>query len=623
MRISFKTILGLWIGLFCLIGILFFSAYSKLNPDLFVENIGRELKRSIPGATLVVGAKQYKLAVDFNFVLKDILVQRAGQDLAKLGELEVRVPWWLVLFNRGSAQINLSEVTIFIEPAAREVKQAATDTVSNTDLSIHLPGFLSEAQYTLRAKNVSLRNRHNQRNYFTLSKLLVREFQYGKNSAFELNVPVKITQPGASFQSELWLFGDVTPQADAWALNFRGEFRTVETRDKTQMEDLILDGKATFDPSSSTLSSNMDLLIDRQPVGKSTLTANPSHFSLVADLQDIPVSFLSMAGDTGINPFWTNLNGAANGSVAFTKNLNKRSSLKGKLNFDGSIALSPTVEMAGKWQLSFEDARWDTSFISPQGEVSYFRRAHYDFEKAEVTQFAQELGFTGMQLEAVSGTMVSLGELMKLEPQVFFTANVAYKNCSWGSQPLEGHLRYGVTPDQRFYVSELKSDKSKFKLNYLMKGTEEQLDLDANDFHLQPGANFLEPFFSAQSARIDGKIQGRWSAGEWLKGKWLVKLKGHELQQMKGNLPDINDRIIDLFGIKPGQATTQDWDIHVHDNAMKINSLVVNGAEAAHISGQLSEDHAQKSWLILGHPNDKNVKPVRKEIDDTFWKEVL
>ncbi|MCP5815823.1 hypothetical protein NL365_27960, partial [Klebsiella pneumoniae] len=78
---------------------------------------------------------------------------------------------------------------------------------------------------------------------------------YGKNSAFELNIPIQIKHNETHYNSDLWLFGDVTPETSQWKLNYRGEFRTKESSDKFLIEDLVINGAATFIPSSLAINS--------------------------------------------------------------------------------------------------------------------------------------------------------------------------------------------------------------------------------------------------------------------------------------------------------------------------------------------------------------------------------
>jgi hypothetical protein len=435
-------------------------------------------------------------------------------------------------------------------------------------------------------------------------------------------MPIKITQPGAIFSSELWLFGDITPDPSSWQLNYRGEFRTTESNDGTQFEDLIIDGKANLNPKKLSLSSTMDLVIERRPVGTGSLNIDTNSFAFHTELSAIPVGFLAMVGNKSLNPYWRSPEGTAEGVIGFTKTHDQKASLKGKIHFDGSINLSSSFEKAGKWQMNFEDSRWETSFISPQGEISYFRRAQYDFDKGEVTQFAQELGFTGVQIDAAANVLVSLGDLISDQPDTFYTSSLSFKNCSWGERSLEGSFRYGITPQHRFYTGELKSEQGKLKLDYQMKGKSEALDVEMKEFSWLPGIGFMQPYFNAAAALMDGNLQGRWQTGEWLDGKWLLKIKGKDLQELQGHLNSITGRIVDFAGLPPFTPQRAEWDLSLQNQSLKINKLLVSGETEAQISGQLGTGETQKSWLLLLSPGSKS-KPVRKEVEHIYWKDIL
>jgi hypothetical protein len=218
MRVSLKLLSFLWLGLFIIIGGLLYNAYSKLKPDAFVALLTEQVQKNYPGAKLEVGKVSYGFSLDFNLNVENIHLRRSDKLLGSIGEVELRVPWWLLLFNRGNAQINIKNLDVFVDHGqSPEVSKPSADSGSTSEkIEVTLPSYLVDANFTLRAKNISVRDINNARRYFVVSKLLVREFQHGKNSAFEVNIPVSIRQGEQNYPSELWLFGDVTPEPSKW-----------------------------------------------------------------------------------------------------------------------------------------------------------------------------------------------------------------------------------------------------------------------------------------------------------------------------------------------------------------------------------------------------------------------
>src|SRR5690606_19259172 len=123
----------------------------------------------------------------------------------------------------GNARINISELDIYVDqdevPKISEVTPEDTATATEV-VKISIPSYFAETRFTLRARNVAIRDINSTRRFFTISKLLVREFQYGKNTAFEVNVPIEINLKKAKYRSDHWLFVDVTSATNEWQLNF-------------------------------------------------------------------------------------------------------------------------------------------------------------------------------------------------------------------------------------------------------------------------------------------------------------------------------------------------------------------------------------------------------------------
>jgi hypothetical protein len=390
-----------------------FTAYSKLKPEALIGVIREQVERNYPGSKLTVGKIDYRLSLDFKVNLTDIQLQRNEAKLASVGEIEVKIPWWLFLSNKGTTQINISNLDIMLDqPKVEKVLSGGPNSEKQKiKVDVNVPDYLLSAKYTLRAKGISVRDAKDLSRKIILSKLLVREFQYGKNSAFEMTIPIEVNHNKAKYDSELWLFGDVTPKAHQWSLNYRGEFKTRDTSEKFQLEDVTIDGKAEMSLDNFKVLSDMNFLIEKDNVGSGKIVINKEAFKADIQFSKFPLSYLGIIYEEIKNPFLPELDGYAQGSVAFEKDYGTdQSLLNSKVSFDGIFPLGE-VSYAGKWNLLFDNAKWETSFITPNGEVSFFRRSIIDFETGALIQYNEEIGFSGIDFAKAVAPVKGLGEL--------------------------------------------------------------------------------------------------------------------------------------------------------------------------------------------------------------------
>lgn len=617
MRISLKVIAILWVGLFLIIGGLLYSAYSQLKPDTFLSLITEQVQKNYPGSKLHVEKISHGFSLDFNLTLKNIYLRRGGKLIGSIGEVELKVPWWLLLTNRGNAQVNISKLDIFVDQEELPSSSRGDSAISPQTINVSLPTYLTEARFTVRAKEVSVRDIHNARRFFTVSKLLVREFQYGKNSAFEINIPIEIKHNDVSYTSDLWLFGDVTPEFEAWQFNYRGEFRTRENNDKFQLEDIVIDGKSIFKPNVLGIQSEVDLLIDKKSIGKGSMKASQEELNLNLNFTHLPMNYFSFVYEEIKNPYLKSLEGDAAGIVKFKKNFNTNTAnVDGKLAFNGDLQLPDSSLIPGKWQVSFENARWEVSFISPKGEASFFRRSFMDMKNNKVIQFNEELGFSGLSLNQTISAVKPISDFMQELSRPYFVSTVSCKKCLQGDKIFDGLFKYGFSPDLKFYQADLSDENSSMKINFSQRRGKLALDLNFVNFNWYSEYHFLKPYFEAQSAILDGKVEGRW-VSTWESGEWLSQIKAKELAKMKGKIPDFINNTARIFNLNSQEIKTQSLNFSVRNNVLTVNSLMLEDVESAKISGLLSSK--QKSSLSLTYPKNKKFKPVKKEIIEPYW----
>ena len=624
MKLSTKAVLAGWVILFIALGSLVYSAYSKLKPDSLISLFNSQIQRSYPSSNLSIGKIDYVFSIDFKLSLKNLSLTKDNKTLATADEVQFKIPWWLILLNRGNASINIENLDVFVSSEGNDsLDSKPTGLVSNPVMKIEaqLPRYLLDAHYTLRAKNISIKEMDGDRRYFSLSKLLVREFQYGKNSAFELNIPISISHKNKRFASDLWLFGDVTPEINEWKLNYRGEFKTKDTVEGFQFEDLVIDGKSTFNPTAVDLSSVIELLVEKKKIGTGQIVAKYNQLQFHLKFSEFPMHFLRIVGDEIKNPFWKTIEGAGEGEVHFNRSFSKEnsSSLSAKLHFPGQFNLGPDHAIDGQWYLDFKNEIWQTSFITPKQDLKFSRRAVLDFDKGQLTQYSQEIGFTSCDLKTSLISVQSLEGLMEPGRQPYHSTVVLFKQCLLGEKLFDGSFRFGIIPNQKYYQAELQDSKSKLNLKFVSKSNSQDFSIELSQFAWDSAFKFLEPYFNASEGILDGKIEGQWST-HWSEGTWAAKLKAENLKEATGEFSALSNNTWNFFNIDANTVLKKSWQVSVFKNSLRLTSLTLDGTDPAQLSGVLSTVPKAKSFLILSYPKNKKWKPVRKEILEAFWK---
>lgn len=617
MRLSLKFLATLWLILLIILGAFIYNAYSKLKPEAFTQILKEEIQRSYPGAELVIEKISYNISLDFKFGLKNVLLRRNKQLLARIGILELRIPWWLFIVNEGSAQINVQDLDIFID---QDIDHGASVTLTDkkvSSLDISLPAYLAEARYTLRANNLSIRDIRSGRRYFALSKLLVREFQYGKNSAFELNIPVSIKRKNRKYRSELWLFGDLTPRRREWSLNYRGELRTKDNSEILQFEDLVINGKALFHSLPLRLSSELELSIEKTPVAKGTLNVNQEFMEFFLEVTQLPFDYVGLVYEDIRTPYLLNPKGLVKGNLKLNKRINASSHhISSKIVFDGDFHFSDKDTISGSWQMGLNDNRVDISFMSPKGETSFFRRSLIDSKNLTVTQYTEELGFTGLDLRIISNSIPSIDKVVKDQNSPFYTSTISFKRCLFGESIFNGQFRFGHTPEQSFYQGELHDEKSSLTLKSLETISKNSLEIGFKKFKWGSFFLFLEPYFSAESGELDGSVQGEWNK-DWREGKWLIKIEARDLVESRGFYTEMIGKITSLFGLDSKSHMSHQFNLSLKDNVFNLNTLLLENNQSRKIVGTLGTK--QKSFLTLSYPQKAKAKVIRKEVTRPFW----
>jgi hypothetical protein len=332
------------------------------------------------------------------------------------------------------------------------------------------------------------------------------------------------------------------------------------------------------------------------------------------------MDFLNLIGDEIKNPFWKKIEGTGEGEVKFARVFSDEnsSSLSAKIHFPGEFALNNDHKMVGHWHLNFENEKWKTSFISTKQELKFERRALLDFSESRISQYHQEINFSGFDLKTALLAVDPITNYMSSNPSAEHTSVVLLTNCLDGDRIIQGAFKYGITPQQNYYQVDLNDEKSKFILNYSFKKIQ-TIAMEATAFPWNAGYTFLFPYFSASSGLIEGKLEGKW-IGHWSEGTWLVNLKANELQNASGEFISFNQTLWDNFSQDSASAIKRIWQGNADKNTIKITSLVLDSTDPAHLTGVLSTAAKTKSYLTLTYPKNKKWKPVKKDVTDIFWK---
>lgn len=616
MRVSFKVLLIIWLGLLIVLGGVVYTAYSKLSPDALIALMKQEIRRSYPEAEMKIGSVDYRFALDFKLELKNLEVFDAQKRIGSIREIEIKLPWWLFLSDRGSAQVNLSGLDLTLaKNTSGPAKKSPSVNTGPVEIKASIPSYLASAKYTLRANDIILRDSDDSHRSFNLKKLLVREFQYGKTSVFELTLPVEINHNGAKFNSELWLFGELTPQEDSWAILYRGEFKTKDLSDTFQLDDLTLDGKARLLPRTAELSSELSFLIEKEKIGNGTISADESLLKVSAKFEKFPVNYLGILGDEIQNPYLPELEGHGIGTVSYVRDLGKGlPQLSSKVEFDGVMKLSQDLVYAGKWYLIFDNSKLETSFMTPNGEVSFFRRSIIDFKSGEIVQYNEEIGFSGIEFQRALAPLETFQSFRNNQDPSYFSSVASFKECLQGTRKINGSLKRGFSPGQKFYLFDLSSGEEALSFAYQARQEAEQLEMTAKRF-IWEDFGLLRPYFTGREVILDGKLQGRWS-GDWKEGEWILKLHAHHAADFGGEVPKILEELITPSGLK----LAENFEAEAQLKKQKLSLLTVKpaGPKGPVISGSIVAPPATSS-LSVREPKTK--KPAKKEFQSSFFQQ--
>lgn len=614
MRVSFKVLLIVWVALILILGGVVYTAYSKLSPEALISLMKTEIRRSYPDAEIKIADVDYRFALDFKLDLKNLEVFEEQKKIGSVEEIEIKIPWWLFLTDKGSAQVNITGLDLMLSKGKIPSTQALPDEKTKpVEIKATIPSYLASAKYTLRANNIILRDSEDSHRSFILKKLLVREFQYGKTSVFELTLPMEINHNGAKFDSELWLFGELTPQKESWRISYRGEFKTKDLSENFQLDDLSLDGQANILTEKFQLSSELSFMIEKEKIGSGNVQADEATLKVTANFTKFPINYLSILGDEIQNPFLPELEGHGIGSVEYSRNLAKEETqLSSKIEFEGVMKLSQDLVYAGKWYLIFDNSKLESSFMTPNGEVSFFRRSIIDFKSGDTIQYNEEIGFSRIEFQRALAPLQKFEEFRQKENLTYFSSTASFKDCLQGSRKINGSLKRGFSPGQKFYLFSLKAGEESFNFTYQARQETEQIEIESKKF-LWEGFGLLSPYFNGKEVILDGKIQGKWHE-DWRAGDWVSQIHAHSVSKMDGKVISILNQMLNPVELQLGDNFES--HLELQKKKLKVKRFLPNGTDGALLTGTILPEPAN-SVIQLKLPQSK--KKIKKEFVSSFF----
>lgn len=609
-RISMKAILWTWLVLILLLLALGYNAYDKLRPEAFVQLATEQVQKNIPNSQLVVGSVDYSFSVDFNIKLKQVTVVKDDLQIAKIGELELKIPWWLLITHKGTAQVNVGQVEILV--SSTDVKKITNNSEENLaagqEVEIEIPQYLAEARFTLRAKDVALKNEDASRTYLQISKLLVREFALKKNSAFEIKLPVWFEHNDQTYSSEVWLFGDMTPDNDKWSFHYTGEFRTKDIDARISFDDVALEGAITLLLPQFSITSKTSFMIDKEEKGTASFTLNQATWQLGLDFTALPLEFLALFEKEILNDYLPKFEGEAQGKITLSQKFDFEDLfLYGKLSFPGKFT-AKNLSHEGFWHLSFDNNLWLTRF---EGDFIKFSRENLiAFSEGKLLEIKESYQLSDLSFEEVLPFLPALDKVSKTEVPEHKSYSLHRIATGGEEEPFEGSFELSSNIAAFNYAGELGNENSSLKFSYI-SDVDHSIDLQLKSFKMVSGFELLSP---------------------WIYGTGVLNLdfSGRELSLFPLNAWKLSGTILseDLTGIVPSYLQSlwsnfertpkkQELSLFVNNKNSQIK-LVDKDDRPVTLEVSLNKNLENESSATLS--SGKPIKKITKKISLDFLK---
>ena len=137
-----------------------------------------------------------------------------------------------------------------------------------------------------------------------------------------------------------------------------------------------------------------------------------------------------------------------------------------------------------------------------------------------------------------------------------------------------------------------------------MQNDQKQIEIKFRNFIWNSSFKFMSPIYSASKGILNGSIQGKWT-NNWESGQWLVQIKGNEIIDTNGVIPDFITHTFGLFDLDVTSFQKQMLNVSGVDGSFFLNSLVLENSEVLKINGKLNSKNIImvlriNIYLILG-----------------------
>lgn len=610
-RISMKAILWTWLFFVLMLVALGYNAYDRLRPDTFIQLASEQLQKNIPHSQLVVGEVDYSFSVDFNIKLKKVTVLRNNIQIAKIERFELKIPWWLLITHKGSAQVNVDQVEILL--TSSDVKNIAlpVDVASKapTKIDIEVPNYLAGAQFTLRVKDVSLKSEDASRTYLQISKLLVREFALDKNSAFEIKLPVWFEHNNQTYSSEIWLFGDMTPAQDNWVFNYTGDFKTKDIDAKINFDDVALEGNIKLTLPQFTIDAQTSFMIDKEERGTSVFSLDQASWKLDLDFNSLPLEFLALFEKEILNDYFKKFEGEAQGKVSLWQKLDYQDLfLTGNLTFPGKFKFHHFIQ-EGNWFITFDNNLWMTRF---ENEVIKFSKENLiSFNEEKLVETRQSLELRDLDFLEVFKFIPTWEKVSKTETPDYRSFSLI--NIHRGEEVFQGSFEVASNIQAFNYSGNIKSQQQSLKFN-LIHELDYSLDFHSQNFTISPGFEFLSPWVSGEgilNVEFSARELGLFPLTPW---KLSGRVEGEKLQ---GVSLSYLHALWANFQRKPKK---QEFSIMVSDKKSQFK-LIDKDDKPVILSLELNRNPGEKSTATVTYPGKLKKKESKKIALDFLKKD--
>ncbi len=200
-------ILGLVFVLFViLLGGAIYYASTKLTPEEIKKIAITETEKVFPGAVVKLDDIKVSMGLNFKILLANYQIalkdKPESNELLKVGELQVKIPFWAILTGGGIVEIKLDSPQIKYQEmdetnnwskalgskSEEEKKEDAAKEENNKDAEKVNVGFLAKSKVNIRLTNIAINYqlKSNSKGNVAVSKLVINGLNVESPTAFEL-----------------------------------------------------------------------------------------------------------------------------------------------------------------------------------------------------------------------------------------------------------------------------------------------------------------------------------------------------------------------------------------------------------------------------------------------------